>query len=641
MQKDPSGTNRELVEEISALKQRIKELEQAESERKRVEEALRESEQAARRLAQENKLIAEIGQIISSTLDIGEIYGRFAEKVKEAIAFDRISVSTVNMKDNTRTLRYDQGDRLTSMQVGQTMPIIKTGIEQVLRIKSSLLINNKGREDLQIKFPGISKARHSFETSILVPLISKGEVIGVLAIHSYKKNVYSEQDLNLAERVGNQIAGAIANAELFQERKQIEEALRNSHANYRALAETSDSMYLLDRDCRFVFANDSHLNIIGLTKEGIFGKRHAEINLGDGSTGDIAKGVLDSGEPFHDEMIGRRSKRHWLRTFSPLKDDLGNVTGVIVISKDITERKLVEEALKESEEKYYDLYENAPDMYYSMDLATGAIRECNETFVRTTGYSKKELIGHTVSELYDEHSAGDAKQLLRQFQETGEISNVERRIRCKDGRIIDVSLNVSAVRDKGGKITYTRSIWHDITKRKEQEEMIRALSITDQLTGLYNRRGFNTLAEQLLKIAERTRKGIFILFADVDNLKDINDKLGHKSGDEAIVEAATVLKEVFRKMDIIGRMGGDEFAVMAAEASSEYADMIKKRLQDQLDIHNSRAGRDYILSLSIGMVYHPPLPPNSLDELISCADSLMYEEKRRKMSWDVQKRSNT
>ena len=134
---DPSGTNQKIFED-NDLKQKIKELAQAELDRKRAEEALRESEQTASRLAQENALIAEIGRIISSTPNIEKVYDNFAEKVKEAIPFDRISVSTVNMKNNTRTMRYDQGDRLTHIQVGQTMPIAGTGMEQVVRIKSSL-----------------------------------------------------------------------------------------------------------------------------------------------------------------------------------------------------------------------------------------------------------------------------------------------------------------------------------------------------------------------------------------------------------------------------------------------------------------------------------------------------------------------
>ena len=170
----------------------------------------------------------------------------------------------------------------------------------------------------------------------------------------------------------------------------------------------------------------------------------------------------------------------------------------------------------------------------------------------------------------------------------------------------------------------------EIEERKRNEEMIRIFAITDELTSLYNRRGFTTLVEQQLRVAERTKNDMLLFFADLDGLKQINDTLGHKSGDKAIVEASNVLKEVFRKMDIIARMGGDEFAVLAPKASLEHSGTIKNRLRNQIDVHNSRAGRDYNLSLSIGMACYDSSTPRSLNELISHADSLMYEEKRRR-----------
>ncbi|MCG6538111.1 MAG: GGDEF domain-containing protein [Syntrophales bacterium LBB04] len=150
------------------------------------------------------------------------------------------------------------------------------------------------------------------------------------------------------------------------------------------------------------------------------------------------------------------------------------------------------------------------------------------------------------------------------------------------------------------------------------------------MTGLYNRRGFITLAEQQMKQAERKKERLMLLFADLDDLKHINDNLGHKAGDEALVEAADIFKEVFRKMDIIARIGGDEFAVLALEASLEYADMIKKRLQDQLDIHNARENRKFTISLSIGVAYFDPEQHISLDGLMGRADSLMYAQKMNK-----------
>jgi two-component system, cell cycle response regulator len=170
-----------------------------------------------------------------------------------------------------------------------------------------------------------------------------------------------------------------------------------------------------------------------------------------------------------------------------------------------------------------------------------------------------------------------------------------------------------------------------INSNKRMAAEIIALSITDQLTGLYNRRGFMTLAEQQLKISERTKKGLLLLlFADLDKMKSINDNLGHGKGDNALIEVATILKEVFRESDIIARIGGDEFAVLGIAATKNDLETLENRLQHRIDIHNAIENRDYKISLSIGIAYSDPENRYSIDELMSRADTLMYEQKRSK-----------
>jgi diguanylate cyclase (GGDEF)-like protein len=156
------------------------------------------------------------------------------------------------------------------------------------------------------------------------------------------------------------------------------------------------------------------------------------------------------------------------------------------------------------------------------------------------------------------------------------------------------------------------------------------MSLTDELTGLYNRRGFFTLAQQQFKVTERTKKGILLFFVDLDKMKQINDTLGHQEGDKALVEIATILKEVFRESDIIGRMGGDEFAILAIDTTDETREVLINRLHNILDDHNRLEGRNYSLSLSMGIAHYDPETPSTLDELIAQADTLMYEEKRNK-----------
>ena len=173
-------------------------------------------------------------------------------------------------------------------------------------------------------------------------------------------------------------------------------------------------------------------------------------------------------------------------------------------------------------------------------------------------------------------------------------------------------------------------------QREKAEEEITILSMTDQLTGLNNRRGFLTLAEQQIKVLERAKRKLMLFFADLDGLKWINDTLGHEEGDKAIIEAAAVFKETFRLSDIIARMGGDEFAILAIDPEENDPGIITNRLQKQIDMHNNQANRKYKLSISVGYSFFDPANPSSIDELMAKADQLMYEQKKSKKSRSTQ-----
>ncbi len=162
------------------------------------------------------------------------------------------------------------------------------------------------------------------------------------------------------------------------------------------------------------------------------------------------------------------------------------------------------------------------------------------------------------------------------------------------------------------------------------QERQRVMSITDELTGLYNRRGFFTLAEQRLKLARRQRKGLFMLYADLDGLKAINDTLGHQEGDMALIDTANLLKATYRESDIIARIGGDEFAVIPVGSAGDDIKVVTTRLQKNIDAHNATASRNYTLSISIGMAYYDVEKPGSIDELLAAGDRLMYEQKKIK-----------
>ena len=166
-------------------------------------------------------------------------------------------------------------------------------------------------------------------------------------------------------------------------------------------------------------------------------------------------------------------------------------------------------------------------------------------------------------------------------------------------------------------------------KRSLLEKELRSLALTDDLTCLYNRRAFLALAEQQVRVARRNTQGLLLFFADVDNLKEINDTYGHREGDLALVRTADALEQTFRNSDVIARLGGDEFAVLALEASCENRDVILRRLEKNIKGSNAEESH-YELSLSVGMSRFDPKHPVSLGKLIAGADDAMYEEKRNR-----------
>ena len=171
----------------------------------------------------------------------------------------------------------------------------------------------------------------------------------------------------------------------------------------------------------------------------------------------------------------------------------------------------------------------------------------------------------------------------------------------------------------------------EIAEHKRVAAEIRKISLRDELTGLYNRRGFITLAEQQLRAAKRAKSQIMSVFIDVDDLKGINDTLGHKEGDKVLIDTATILRATFRESDILARIGGDEFAVLTSDVTELSKEVFSLRLQQGIDDWNGREFRQYQLALSWGAATYVPESSLSLDQLISAADELMYAQKKTKL----------
>ncbi|WP_160148465.1 diguanylate cyclase [[Leptolyngbya] sp. PCC 7376] len=171
-----------------------------------------------------------------------------------------------------------------------------------------------------------------------------------------------------------------------------------------------------------------------------------------------------------------------------------------------------------------------------------------------------------------------------------------------------------------------KQLRQEIQERRRAEKRIQRLTLIDELTGLYNRRGFFLMAEQELKLTEQRRLSFSVFFIDIDNLKDINDNFGHEMGDQIIIDTAQHLKACFRKADVISRLGGDEFTCFTL-ANQEEAALIIQRLENAITQFNQRQKRPYNLSLSIGHVSYDEYCDVTLRELLKQADKKMYAQK--------------
>ncbi len=205
----------------------------------------------------------------------------------------------------------------------------------------------------------------------------------------------------------------------------------------------------------------------------------------------------------------------------------------------------------------------------------------------------------------------------------------------KSGETIVVEMRVVNIEWKGE--TACLASLRDITDHKKTEETLRNLSISDDLTGLLNRRGFLSLADRYLKSIQGKERSFLVAFFDLDGLKQINDTFGHNEGSQAIMETAEILRETFRTSDVLSRFGGDEFVVLAKDISEDGEEIILERLQNNIEAHNAKTKHPYKLSISMGIECYDPQNPTSIDELLRNADQSMYSNKQGKKSGGSQR----
>jgi diguanylate cyclase (GGDEF)-like protein/PAS domain S-box-containing protein len=259
----------------------------------------------------------------------------------------------------------------------------------------------------------------------------------------------------------------------------------------------------------------------------------------------------------------------------------------------------------------------------------GRLLSVNPAALRVLGYSVDEIVGRDMRELLPLSARPEFEEYLERIN-TKRTDTGLMLIIGKDGaEHVWQYHNVKI--SEPGEPAYVLGHAQDVTELRGAQEQLRRLSLTDELTGVRNRRGFFTLAGQLLQKAASfaSPTEYCVVYVDVDGLKRVNDGYGHDAGSEVIAAAANVLTNTFRAADIVGRVGGDEFVVLAAIPRASQA-LIVERLQHHQDAFNARGSRPYTLTLSVGFAYLDPSSGQTLEEAVKHADEAMYSHKRSK-----------
>ncbi len=297
--------------------------------------------------------------------------------------------------------------------------------------------------------------------------------------------------------------------------------------------------------------------------------------------------------------------------------------------RSITEFNQENEELKRSVKFHNKIFDSILDPFVILDSNYRIIR-VNEEYSKMKNIPIQELIGRKCYEITQKRTSVCDNCIVEKTFRSGDPFAKEKQAIFTESPEVWVDIHTYPIYDDEGNISHVIEYVRDITMHKQLERELRSVSLTDELTGLYNRRGFFTLAEQQLKLANRYKIGIFMLYADIDNLKKINDTWGHREGDLALIETANLLKENYRESDIIARIGGDEFVVIPVGTSSDSVEIIIARFQKILDNYNKTINRIHKLSVSAGIALYDPVIPCSLDELLAQADKMMYGIKRAK-----------
>jgi diguanylate cyclase (GGDEF)-like protein/PAS domain S-box-containing protein len=383
----------------------------------------------------------------------------------------------------------------------------------------------------------------------------------------------------------------------------------------------------LDRDCNYIAFNDAWANVVRqaygtapVLGESYFDSitdpedcEEAHRYFARVLKGETLRTATWRGRPGH--------RRHWTATRSPLVAD-GKIIGIVSIALDTTDTAVSDEQSKERAQLAAEranlldrVVEAARDAIAVTDT-DGVITEFNQEAEHLTGFGASEATGLNMSFLWSDLQRMAESLALAAGGQDVEIVRTEQR--TKNGGSTDVSVRATPIPDLSGATIGVTWSWRPLD----------LAAMFDPLTNLVNRRGFVEFGKHEIARAERARQWIGLLYADVDNLKAINDEFGHGAGDIALRDVAGMLRSSFREADVVARIGGDEFVVLTTDTAPDGLERMRGRFVEALSAHDTGREPPHALSVSCGVAVSEPGAPCDLDELLGRADALMYADKQ-------------
>ncbi len=315
-----------------------------------------------------------------------------------------------------------------------------------------------------------------------------------------------------------------------------------------------------------------------------------------------------------------------MAVFTSMAIEWEDQPSVISCGIDMTHQSEVEAQLRESEQNYRRLFENMQDVYYRTN-ALGVVQDVGPAVRRVLGFEPEEIIGRTAESYYPQSSDRDAFKAA--IAAHGRVADFPGQMVRKDGQVIDISISSHAFFDADGQFAGIEGIYRDVTQRKNLERQLQHMASTDALTGTASRRAFLDRAEAAFHHAHAEGLPLTLLMLDLDHFKHINDSLGHLEGDRVLTHFAQVVHGLLRTDDTVGRLGGEEFAVLLPRTGESDGAAIADRILQHVRRMplNGSDGLAGHITTSIGLA-HLRTGDDNLTTLLGRADQALYQAKR-------------